>query len=55
MIKQVSALQEEWPELYPFLIAACRQNNAVCIEGLYLMGELAEDCEAVGASGGIDG
>lgn len=37
---QISILDEEWNGLYEFIMSACSQPNDVCIEGMYLLGEV---------------
>lgn len=36
----MSILDEEWNGLYEFIMSACTQPNDVCIEGMYLLGEV---------------
>ena len=47
IIAQVSILDENWPGLYDFVIAACSQPTDVCVDGMYLLGEVGYNNESV--------
>lgn len=55
VIAQVSNLEPEWAELFPFVLSACSQDSEVRVEGLYLLGELSTSNESVELVGGVDG